>query len=144
MLVGNEYYGGACVCTSLAGGGGGGGGVGDREQLPPNNAFSEFCRYTFGNFSVHVRRQACHLYRQNIDRNSSFRMWKYDNFLRLLTPHACIYIYIYLSMLVFCQCSIHVYSAISRVKGKCIDCMYPTVIWDLKICFWDKVYLMYQ
>ena len=68
-------------CISVARGGGGGEGRG------PNNAFSEFCRYiwkfvgTFGDLSVHVSRQACHLYRQsiwstnkNIERNSSLRM----------------------------------------------------------------------
>ena len=42
---------------SVARGGGG--------QLPPNNAFRSFVG-TFGNLSVHVSRQACHLYRQSI------------------------------------------------------------------------------
>ena len=54
-------------CISVARGGGGA-----IAPPPPNNAFSEFCRYiwkfvgTLGNLSVHVSRQACHLYRQTI------------------------------------------------------------------------------
>ena len=44
------------VNISVARGGGG--------QLPPNNA--DFCRYIWKNLSVHLSRQACHLYRQSI------------------------------------------------------------------------------
>ena len=51
---------------------GGGGGRGGNCPPPPNNVFSDFCRYiwkfvgTLRNLSVHVSRQACHLYRQSI------------------------------------------------------------------------------
>ena len=57
---------GGVTSISVARGGAGG------AAAPPNNAFSDFCRYiwkfvgTFGNLSVHVSRQACHLYRQSI------------------------------------------------------------------------------
>ena len=45
------------IITSVARGGGGGGGAGGN--------FRRFVG-TFGNLSVHVSRQACHLYRQNV------------------------------------------------------------------------------
>ena len=67
------------MSTSVAMKGGGGGG-----NYSPHVFFSG----SFGNVLVHVSRQACHLYRQkypkyeqNIERNSSFRMWKYQHFL---------------------------------------------------------------
>ena len=79
-----RYY---CVSgTSVAGGGGGGG------QLPPNNAFSEFCRYIWkfvGTYKptsiLHVSVPTKYLkYQQNIEGNSTFRMWKCEHFLSSL------------------------------------------------------------
>ena len=52
----------ALPAISVAGEGGGQGG----NSPPPDNAFSELCRYISKFVAIHVSRQACHLYRQSI------------------------------------------------------------------------------
>ena len=82
--------------TSVAGVGGGWGGN-CPPPPPPIMLFRNFLG-TIGNLSVQVSRQVCHLYRQlknlkymyqqNIERNSSSRMWKCIFFLSSLAPLA--------------------------------------------------------
>ena len=57
----------ALPAISVAGGGGGGGGGqgGNSPPPPPIMLFQSFVG-TFRNLSLHVSRQACHLYRQSI------------------------------------------------------------------------------
>ena len=62
--------------TSVARGGGGGGG----GTCPPIMLFRSFVG-TFGNLSVHVNRQACHLYRQSI--------WSTDKILKKIALLVC-------------------------------------------------------
>ena len=72
--------------TSVARGGGGGGNF----PPPPHNAFSEFCRYiwkfvgTCKPTSMPFVPTKYLMYPQNIERNSSFRIWKCKKFLSSL------------------------------------------------------------
>ena len=86
-------------------------------------------------------------YQQNIEGNSSFRMWKCDNFISSLAPLARIYYIHFLNvsvLLVYCR--LYYYHTIRLVimKVHWLSIMYAGVIWDLKINVFERKYLNYQ
>ena len=66
------------ISVSLAKPGGGGGAEGQFTPFPPPpyNTFSEFCRGTFENVSVHVTRQVCHYFCTNEVSEVPTKYWK--------------------------------------------------------------------
>ena len=63
-------------------------------------------------------------YQQNIERNSSFRMWKCEKFLSSLVPLARIYIDFLNVSVLSVYCRLYVHHTISNKKETVFDCIF--------------------
>ena len=112
--------------TSVAGGGGGGRGA----IAHPHNAFSEFCRYIWKSVGTCKSTSMSFVptkflkYQQNIERNSSFLMWKYYFFGSLAPSLATSISSMLVSFVGILSCILQCHTISILMKRNCIDCHY--------------------